>query len=360
MVAGGDRSIREGEAYGMRSFLSKHLKGVEFSWWDLGNKESLAKARQRFERSRGPNILEKPNEAIWFVNGSVIKFSSDEEFIRNRVERASRLKGFCPPVTASTAHMYRYRKVEGKVLSGVITLPLFDRLLDHAASFWRRDDLNPEEQIAFRQSCHMFYRDKTDQRIRQFYEKFGRADGTEPINGVPMPTLADMLAGLDWNWLSDGIPGRFHGDFHFENILWSEQERMFTFLDWRQEFGGSLTTGDIYYDLAKLLHGSIVSHELISRGGYEIEWNPDEIRFNLLRRQISVECEGRLEAWLVEHGYDVRKVRVLTSLVYLNIAALHHDPYSLLLYALGKYMLQETLAQKWRNIQSMQGKAYRG
>jgi NDP-sugar pyrophosphorylase family protein len=344
MAAGEDKAIREGEAHGMRSLLSKDMQGVQFTWWDTGNKESLAKTKQKLQRSDAPNILDKPNEAIWFVDGNVIKFSADEQFIRNRVVRASQLTGFCPPVVGSTSHMYKYQEVEGKVLSEVITLPLFNLFLDHSASFWQRQELNQDEQVAFRQACLTFYRDKTEHRVQQFYRTFHRTDGIEPINGVPMPTLAELLAGLNWEWLSDGIPGRFHGDFHFENVLWSEKNERFTFLDWRQEFGGSLTTGDIYYDLAKLLHGLIVCHELISRDYYDVEWNEDDIRFDLLRRHILVECEQRYEEWLGEHGYDVRKVRVLTALVYLNIAALHHYPYSLLLYALGKCMLKQVLS----------------
>ena len=38
-----------------------------------------------------------------------------------------------------------------------------------------------------------------------------------------------------------------------------------------------------------------------------------------------------------------KKVWVLTALIYLNIAALHHHPYSLLLYALGKSILKSEL-----------------
>jgi hypothetical protein len=343
MAAGEDRAIREGEAYGMRSLLSNGVRGVAFTWWDTGNKESLAKTKEKYKRANAPNILEKPNETIWFVKGNVIKFSTDKEFIRNRVAHASQLTGFCPPVIDSTSHMYKYQEVEGKVLSEVITLPLFNLFLDHSASFWQRHALNQDEQDTFRQACLTFYRDKTEQRIQQFYRTFQRVDSTERINGVPMPTLADLLASLNWEWLSDGLPGRFHGDFHFENVLWSEKNERFTFLDWRQEFGGSLTTGDIYYDLAKLLHGLIVCHELITRGLYEVEWNKDEIRFNLLRRHILVECERQYLEWLEEHGYDVTKVRILTALVFLNIAALHHYPYSLLLYALGKQMLKSNL-----------------
>lgn len=343
MTAGEDRTIREGEACGMRSLLNKDIRGVAFSWWDTGNKESLAKTKEKYKRENAPNILDKPNEAIWFVNDNVIKFSTDEKFIKNRVVRAKQLDGYCPPVIDSTRHMYKYREVEGNVLSKVITIPLFKRFLDHSSSFWQPNVLNHDDQIAFRQACKIFYKDKTEQRIQQFYQTFQRVDGTERINGVPMPALAELLAGLSWEWLSDGLPGRFHGDFHFENVLWSEKNGRFTFLDWRQEFGGSLTTGDIYYDLAKLLHGLIVCHELITRDLYEVEWNKEEIRFNLLRRHILVECEQQYEEWLGEHGYDARKVRVLTALIYLNIAALHHYPYCLLLYALGKSMLKNNL-----------------
>lgn len=50
-----------------------------------------------------------------------------------------------------------------------------------------------------------------------------------------------------------------------------------------------------------------------------------------------------LTEWLADSGYDVRKVRLLTALVYLNIAALHHDPYGLMLYGLGKSMLFKEL-----------------
>jgi hypothetical protein len=343
MASAGEEGIRTGEAHGARSLLSKGVYGISFTWWDTGNKEALARTKERFKRPGAPNILDKPNEAIWFVSHNVIKFSTDEEFIRNRVWRTSQIAGFCPPVVASTSHMYKYQKVEGKVLSEVVTLPLLDRFLGYSASFWQRHKLSSDEEAAFRQACLTFYRDKTEQRIQQFYKTFQRADGTEPINGVSMPTLADLLARLDWEWLADGLPGRFHGDFHFENVLWSEKNETFTFLDWRQEFGGSLTTGDIYYDLAKLLHGLIVCHELIARDLYEIEWGKDEIRFDLLRRHILVECEQQYEKWLGKNGYDVRKVRMLTALIYLNIAALHHYPYSLLLYSLGKQMLKNNL-----------------
>ena len=111
------------------------------------------------------------------------------------------------------------------------------------------------------------------------------------------------------------------------------------FLDWRQNFGSSHEIGDVYYDLGKLMHGLIVCHELISGDEYEIEWGDNEISFDLRRKWVLTECEKYFVKWISENGYDVKKVRIMTALIYLNIAALHHYPYGLMLYALGKYML---------------------
>jgi hypothetical protein len=239
--------------------------------------------------------------------------------------------------------MYRYGKVEGQVLSDIVTLPLFERLLNYCKGFWRLHALESEEAHEFRDSCMWFYRDKTRKRVELFYSNFERKDGTEAINGVPTPTLGTLLDNLDWNWLVDGLPGRFHGDFHFENILWSERHQNFTFLDWRQEFGGSLTTGDIYYDLAKLLHGLIISHKFIAQEHFWVRWDHEEISYDFHRKQVLVECERRFGRWLESEGYDRKKVWTLTALVYLNIAALHHYPYSLLLFGLGKAMLNHKM-----------------
>jgi hypothetical protein len=58
---------------------------------------------------------------------------------------------------------------------------------------------------------------------------------------------------------------------------------------------------------------------------------------------VLVKCEHQFGEWLVAEGYDKKKVWVLTALIYLNIAALHHHPYSLLLFGLGKSMLKHEL-----------------
>jgi hypothetical protein len=343
MELGGDQAIQSGEAHGLRNLLSGRIVAHRFTWYDTGSIEALARTREAYREPNAPNILEKPNEAIWFVAGQVIKFSDDEKFIANRIARAEELRGFVPTVTAVQPHMYRYARAEGTILSEAVTVPLFHRLLDVGKTFWTARVLNARERQLFRDGCLRFYREKTLERVELFFETFTLRDGEEAINGVPMPKLGSLLDAVDWAWLADGVPGRFHGDFHFENILWSERDQRFTFLDWRQDFGGSLTTGDVYYDLAKLLHGLIISHELIAQDQFRVDWGNSEILYDFHRKQILVECERHFHGWLESEGYDSRKVRTLTALVYLNIAALHHYPYSLLLLALGKAMLHQEL-----------------
>ena len=345
MDRGGIQAIESGEAHGLRELLVKNVVAHAFTWYDTGSTEALAGARAAYQEPDAPNILEKANEAIWFVDGQVIKFSDDERFIANRVKRVRELQGFVPEVTGSSAHMYRYRRVVGKVLSEVVTLPLFVRLLQHGKEFWQPHTLDANETQEFRITCMRFYRAKTLERVELFYKNFSHQDGVEAINGTAMPKLNAILNALDWDWLADGLAGRFHGDFHFENILWTAGEQRFTFLDWRQDFGGNLATGDIYYDFAKLLHGLIISHELIARNYFTVEWGEHEIRYDFYRKQVLVECEQYFGHWLKAEGYDQKKVWVLTALVYLNIAALHHHPYSLLLFSLGKAMLIRELGE---------------
>lgn len=343
MEQGGEQAVQAGEAHGMRRLLARGIAAHPFTWHDTGNLAALARAREIYGGPDAPNILEKANEAIWFVDGQVIKFSDDRKFIANRVKRVDELRGFVPEVTGAQSHMYRYQKVEGKVLSDAVTLPLFERFLVHCREFWQVKELDPVAALDFRGACMRFYRDKTFERVELFYKNFARKDGTEAINGMAVPRLDTMLNQIDWDWLADGLPGRFHGDFHFENILWNCAEKRFVFLDWRQDFGGDLSTGDIYYDFAKLLHGLIVSHELIAGDFYSVQWGPEEIVYDFHRKQMLVECERHFGQWLEAQGWDRKKVRMLTALIYLNIAALHHHPYGLFLFVLGKAMLKQEL-----------------
>jgi len=342
MHAGENAAINQGESYGIKAILeTSTISANEFTWFDTGNLEAIKIAREEYSQPNEPNILEKENEAIWFIGDDVVKYSDDVNFIANRVKRVEELQGFVPDIYAHRSNMYCYKKVEGDVLSEVVTPPIFEDFLAKCKDFWIEKELTTAEQERFQRNCMNFYKDKTFERVQLFYKNFNQTDNAEMINGEQMPPLQNLLNEIDWNWMSKGLAGRFHGDFHFENILYSKKDKTFTFLDWRQDFAGDLSVGDIYYDLAKMMHGLIVNHGIIAANQYSATWKDGKIKYNLQRKESLVECEQRLNVWIQENGFDLKKVRALTALIYLNIAALHHHPYSLLLYGLGKKMLKK-------------------
>lgn len=236
-----------------------------------------------------------------------------------------------------------YKKIKGNVLSDVITVSLFNKLLTFCEGFWEKHNLSFNQQKAFKRNCRSFYYYKTLDRIKLFYQKFGKQDREESINGQKMPKLEKLLKLINWDNITNGIAGRYHGDFHFENIVYIPNKKKFVFLDWRQDFSKNIKTGDIYYDFAKLLHGLIISHELILKKKFSIKWKKKQIFFNFQTKKINKKCEKIFYEWCRNNGYSISRIRTLTALIYLNIAALHHYPYSLLLYSLGKSLLSQEL-----------------
>jgi len=346
MRSAGEEAIAIGESFGMRALLDEGTAARRFTWFDTGNLDALARARATIKPTEDAVILDKENEAIWFVNGQVIKFSTDEDFIRNRVERAKALQPYVPEILRQTPNMYSYRFVKGKVMSRDPNPLAFGGLLDELREFWQPAALDDAAATRFRARCMTFYRDKTLARVKDYFRRFETFDRAEIVNGVPTPTMGALLQLLDWDWVADGHPVRFHGDLHFENILEVTEDGRppFILLDWRQDFGGDLHVGDIYYDLGKLAHGLLVSHNLIDRNLFDVRQQGNRIDFDFLRKNSLTECLKVLEDWCARTGYDARKVTVMTALIFLNIAALHHYPYSKFLFYLGKHMLAEAIA----------------
>jgi len=326
---------KQGESFALsRMVKGQKVQGKRFTWYDTGTIEALTHANKVFGNEGDPHILPKEQEHIWFCNNRVIKFSTDKSFIKQRVNRAKQLDRYVPTVIDSTSNMYCYNMVAGRTLSEIITIARFKDFLEWLNDLWSDSRLlTVDDREIYRQ----FYEDKTKLRVQEYFDRFGYEDTHQCINSVVVPPIAELLNCVDWKWISEGIPVRFHGDLHFENVI--DTGDNFKLLDWRQNFGGLTDYGDIYYDLAKLWHGLIVSHGIINKGLYEIDIDGTVVNFDLLRRQTLIDCETWFRRHLIQHHYDFHKVEILTALIYLNIAALHHQPYAEMLFHLGKLML---------------------
>ena len=188
-----------------------------------------------------------------------------------------------------------------------------------------------------------FYFTKTEKRLQQLFSSRGIEDKEEVINGELVPSISSMLKGIDKSYLCTTNPTMFHGDFILDNILKTGGNE-FILIDWRQDFAGVLTFGDKYYDLGKLAHNLVVNHELIDNNHFSVkkELNGD-INLNIHRLQTLVECETLFFEWVKENNLEVDKIKILRSIIWLNMSPLHHHPFDLFLYYFGKYNLYQSL-----------------
>ena len=126
--------------------------------------------------------------------------------------------------------------------------------------------------------------------------------------------------------------------FILDNILYDGEE--FKLLDWRQDFQGCLDAGDVYYDLAKLNHNLTLNHNVLDNNLFTINsLDSKNIRCDVLTPSINLECQKRYYIWLEQNRFSVRKVKLLTSIIWLNMSPLHEYPLNRFLFHFGKYNL---------------------
>ena len=232
-----------------------------------------------------------------------------------------------PNIVDYSKNFYKYEKVEGNLFSKSVTNSKFKNFLE-----WSNINLwNHKEKLNFKEICNDFYIKKTKKRIKQYLKS--DIDKEELINGELIPSIYELINKIDSDWLCDGIPSQFHGDFILDNII--ETDGKFTLIDWRQDFAGELDIGDIYYDLAKLNHNLTVNHDIVNNKLYNYS---TKNCFIMINSKLS-ECKEELYLFIKKNGYDLRKVEMLTALIWLNMSPLHEHPFNKFLFTFGKYNL---------------------
>jgi NDP-sugar pyrophosphorylase family protein/aminoglycoside phosphotransferase len=317
------------------------LKVVEFkTWYDVGNIDSLNEARRNYPEEF--DVLEKKDESIFFIDNNVVKFFANTEICSNRVLRATVLNEVVPSITRSNQHFYSYAFIQGKRFSNLVNSANFKDLL-----YWSKKNLwntkTELEESEFEALCDDFYKEKTLHRVRKYLEDNGVTDSKTRINGIEVPEIFELLNSVNYSELSKGIQSRIHGDLILDNIILDE-ELKFKFVDWRQDFAGNIEVGDLYYDLAKLNHSTYVNNECVVDNLFEVSFRNEEIHCEIYRKNTMVECQIALESFIEMNNLDPKRVRIITSLIWLNMSALHSYPLNRFLFYFGKYNLWKELS----------------
>ena len=157
------------------------------------------------------------------------------------------------------------------------------------------------------------------------------------INNINIGTIYDLFNKIDFNSLFTDECSHFHGDFILDNIIKTKES--YKLLDWRQDFGGELYNGDKYYDLAKLRHNIIFNHENISNNLYSIKIKNDNVIIDLKCNYTLINQLKDFDKFALDNNLNLKKIKILTALIWLNMSPLHEYPLNEFLFNFGKYNL---------------------
>ena len=310
-------------------------------WWDTGSEKGIQLAREHF---LGLQNLDKADEEIYFVNGAAIKYFHNDSSIKGRVARTQLLGDAVPQLLGSTRNFYKYEFVQGKDLSTVseqheIILPLLSFAKQHLWNEIKLDDMNSN---IFKDACRDFYYQKTLTRLNNFYDKANVIDREDIIDGQSIPTVEKILKLIDWNWISNGLPCIGHGDLNLSNVLLLS-DNSFKLIDFRQDFGGLVDKFDAYYDFAKLYCSFLFPRISANDGKYSFIERDGLIETNISIPENFQKAKEIFEKWIVNDGYDLKKIKVLTGIVFLNMSPLHENPLDRYLFYFAKKNLYNAL-----------------
>ena len=321
---------------------SKKIKVINFKWIDTGSDENYSLAKKYFK----DDFLMKTDEFLYNEGDKVIKFFLDESKTNKRYKRKKFLEGVIPNVYKSGKNFMWYEYVKGELLSDTDDKNIFNNFINFLnKNIWSKRINGHAKRKALTKNAMKFYRDKTYNRVKKYIHNNNDADKVTWINGTKITSIYSLLDKIDWHELSQGDFANFHGDPQPENVIVKGKDD-FVMIDWREDFGGNLQYGDIYYDLGKIYHSLIVTQKKIREEKYFVSYENDIAQYRFSKRNNLLKYLKYFESFINNNNYDLCRVRLISALIYINIAPLHHHPYSDLLFFHGKLSLHNLLSKK--------------
>lgn len=291
----------------------------QIQWLDVGDERAY---RAALVATTGYDPL-KPDQVTYVLpdTGRVVKCHFDVQKVAWRAERAKLLRDLVPePVTSTGQTMTAYDYVAGRSLYDVIDDGQVDathRVLDWWADrFWPTRLEHTVRPAHWHEIATRFYRDRT----------FSRVMSLDPtLRSVAL----DAVTRVDWDALVDGcVYGTFHGDLTYANVI-ERPDGSLVGIDWREDFAGETTWGDLRYDLAKLLSGTAFHWGRAAYGDFR-RWDQGWFHGGVVLESV----ENRFTL-------DPLDVQRLAALCLLGSAALHAAPMDEILVTRGARWLGE-------------------
>jgi choline kinase/mannose-6-phosphate isomerase-like protein (cupin superfamily)/thiamine kinase-like enzyme len=315
------------------------FKAKELKWLDTGNLDDLERAKEYFGDT--PLSLAKTTGEITYKGSSFMKFTPSVEINLNKVKRAEALQSLIPSNFKWTDNFIGYDWESGDTLYRYNSFYTYKKFLDKLKTIIIKSEKYDGDTELF----DKFYGKKTTERIAAFLDRFGASYFNQKfiINGKQYPSIDSITSKIDTKqFYENPLYTLFHGDLQFDNILWDNRMSKFTYIDWRESFGGSTKGGDIYYDLAKLYGGTIIPYDMMKQeNAVTLHEGSTAVTYNYFVSEDLYEFREYYESWLIENGFDLEKVKLITGIIFLNMSPLHDEKFAKMLWFKAIEILNE-------------------
>lgn len=306
-----------------------NLKVKELSWLDTGNLDDIQKAKEHF-KDKPLSLFKNIDDVTYKVGNRFLKFSSDVNTNKNRYARGIVLNQYIPANLTATDYFIAYDWEKGETLYNLSSADMYNFLQ------WYQSIVNSSKKYLDPKLIHPFYVDKTNSRKNKFLEKYGDDFYTTEftINRKKYPSLKSLFDRIDFNsFVHNPFYEKFHGDLQFDNILLNSKTNKFFYIDWRESFANSTEGGDLYYDLAKLLGGSDLSYSLLKDdSNIELSEGVSMVDYSYKTTAALSNFKSLYEMWLIKEGYSLDRIKLIKSLIFLNMSPLHSNKFNKLLW----------------------------
>ena len=301
------------------------------TWYDSGN---VGEINNKIKTDYPANytVLEKNNESICFINNFVIKFFSDQKIVENRIKRGKHLYPLTPEIIDSRKNYIKMELIEGVIMSDIKKHGEIKQLLNWSyKNLWVKNNFQTQN---FDKICQKFYFSKTILRIDKTLQGIKEYNN---INSIDVGNIKDILQKINFDIYNTQDYTNYHGDFILDNIIKTSEG--YKLIDWRENFGGELYNGDKYYDLAKLRHNIIFNHSNINRGMFNFDAKNGNVTIELKCNFTLINQLQDFEDFIRENDLNLKKIKILTALIWLNMSPLYESPLKEFLFYFGKYNL---------------------
>ena len=69
----------------------------------------------------------------------------------------------------------------------------------------------------------------------------------------------------------------------------------------------------------------------------------DEVFYQYDINSNLMDAKDIFERFILDNGFNLNKIKIITGIIYLNMSPLHHDPFDHLLFFLGRSKIHKSL-----------------